>query len=256
MKRLIIFCACWILGVAGVRAAADYLINEDGIERVNPNETYEPFEGFSNDVTKAENQQFMLGFVTSASVFTIKTFDRSGNLTEIASAVVLKPGIAVTCYHAIHKAWKVTGKLGNGKAVDFVGYMPPMLNNDLCLMRYEPSLGRGIILAVVKQAMVGEKVYTIGAPEGLGHSLAEGIISAFREVSGYGMTIQITAPISQGSSGGALLDHRLCLLGIIAFMWKDGQNLNFAIPNDVILDELGYYKTHPNALVPFPYWQK
>jgi len=39
-------------------------------------------------------------------------------------------------------------------------------------------------------------------------------------------------------------------------MWKEGQNLNFAIPNDVILNEFRYRNEHPEAMVPFPYWRK
>jgi S1-C subfamily serine protease len=219
--------------------------------------SFEPSARFSNDVDKATLQKCLLDYRISESVFTIKTFNRAGNLTGIASAVVLQPGIAITCFHVIGDSWRVTGVLGNGKVVDFVAYMPPMLNHDVCLMRYEPSTVGGVIcFAATERATVGDKVYTIGAPEGLGHTLGEGIISAFREVSGYGMTIQITAPISRGSSGGLLLDRRTYFLGIIAFMWKEGQNLNFAIPNDVILAEFKYLKAHPEAMISFPYWRK
>ena len=251
MKRLIIFCACWIL--AAKVWAADPYIHKDGILLENPD--VPGLEPGTNSVYS--RTVYSAPFVMSESVFTIKTFDRSGNLSGIASATVLKPGIAVTCFHVIRDAWRTTGRLGNGKEVEFVEYMSPVLNKDICLLRYQPTTeGLGVCLASTKNAIECEKIYTIGAPEGFGHTIAEGIISAFREIPGYGMTIQITAPISQGSSGGALLDHRAYLLGIISFMWRDGQNLNFAIPNDVILDEVKYFKTHPEAMVSFSYWRK
>jgi peptidoglycan hydrolase-like protein with peptidoglycan-binding domain len=75
---------------------------------------------------------------------------------------------------------------------------------------------------------VGERAFTVGAPQGLELSLAEGIISSKRAVDA-GRLFQTSAPISKGSSGGGLFDAHGNLLGITTFMLKDAQNLNFAI---------------------------
>lgn len=77
----------------------------------------------------------------------------------------------------------------------------------------------------------GEKVYAIGAPRGLELSISEGIVSAKRGDVFFDppILIQITAPISPGSSGGGLFDARARLVGITTFLLKDAQNLNFAI---------------------------
>ena len=75
---------------------------------------------------------------------------------------------------------------------------------------------------------VGERTFTVGAPQGLELTLAEGIVSSKRAVDA-GRLFQTSAPISKGSSGGGLFDAHGNLLGITTFMLKDAQNLNFAI---------------------------
>lgn len=75
---------------------------------------------------------------------------------------------------------------------------------------------------------IGERVYTIGNPSGLTNTLGEGIVSGLREYEGM-LYIQTSAPISPGSSGGALVDKYGALVGITTFRLKDGQGLNFAI---------------------------
>jgi tetratricopeptide (TPR) repeat protein len=78
---------------------------------------------------------------------------------------------------------------------------------------------------------VGEKVYAIGAPQGLELTLSEGLISGLREY-GSARLIQTTAAISPGSSGGGLFDTQARLVGITTFVVKNGQNLNFALPGE------------------------
>jgi hypothetical protein len=77
--------------------------------------------------------------------------------------------------------------------------------------------------------VVGEKVYAIGAPEGLELTISEGLISGLREFD-KGQVIQTSAAISHGSSGGGLFDSEGRLVGITTFYLKEGQSLNFALP--------------------------
>jgi S1-C subfamily serine protease len=80
----------------------------------------------------------------------------------------------------------------------------------------------------VADLAVGERVYTIGNPSGLAKTLGEGLISGLRQTDGIHY-VQTSAPISPGSSGGALVDSRGSLVGITTFLHKEAQNLNFAI---------------------------
>jgi hypothetical protein len=70
-----------------------------------------------------------------------------------------------------------------------------------------------------------------GNPEGLQGTVSDGIISAFRGDRSY---IQITAPISPGSSGSPVLDESGQVIGMATLVYREGQNLNFAISSETI----------------------
>jgi S1-C subfamily serine protease len=106
----------------------------------------------------------------------------------------------------------------------------------------------------------GENVFVIGHPEGLRFTLSTGIISRL-----HGSTIQMSAPVSPGNSGGPVFDDRGNLLGIVTSMVdKNGdpnaENLNFAVRTDALLEDSGWdfasfgrrrfsdYVTHDEAL--------
>jgi hypothetical protein len=80
---------------------------------------------------------------------------------------------------------------------------------------------------------VGSRIYAIGSPNGLTGTISEGIVSSIRNMEGIEM-IQITAPISPGSSGGPVLDNNGNVIGIAKGTFSSGQNLNFAVPSKLI----------------------
>ncbi len=75
----------------------------------------------------------------------------------------------------------------------------------------------------------GDRVLVVGNPEGLERTVSEGIVSAVRNVGDYGNVIQISAPISPGSSGSPVLNLKGEVVGVATFVDKEGQNLNFAV---------------------------
>ena len=80
---------------------------------------------------------------------------------------------------------------------------------------------------------VGQAVYAVGNPQGLQGTFSPGVISAIRPEGNSlvaGKVLQITAPISPGSSGGPVLDSNAEVIGIAVGTRTQGQNLNFAIP--------------------------
>jgi S1-C subfamily serine protease len=83
----------------------------------------------------------------------------------------------------------------------------------------------------------GERVYAIGAPEGLELTFSEGVVSSLREAEGVHM-IQTSAPTSPGSSGGGLFDAQANLIGITTFQLREGQSLNFALPGEWVKSAL------------------
>jgi hypothetical protein len=82
-----------------------------------------------------------------------------------------------------------------------------------------------------RRARTGERVYAIGNPRGLEQSISDGIISGNRQFDDGTLWIQHSAPISPGSSGGALISAHGELLGINSRLWKESENINFAVPS-------------------------
>jgi S1-C subfamily serine protease len=90
----------------------------------------------------------------------------------------------------------------------------------------------------------GEKAIVIGNPTGLTGSVSDGIISAFRENRSL---IQITAPISPGSSGSPVMDENGQVIGVARSVSKQGQNLNFAIAVEKVAATLGWSTAQSSA---------
>jgi len=99
---------------------------------------------------------------------------------------------------------------------------------DRCILRSEKKLEKWVTIRPYDDIKVGEPALTVGTPQGLELTVADGLVSSKRSHEGRRL-IQTTAPISQGSSGGGLFDAQGHLLGITTFHLKVGQNLNFAI---------------------------
>ena len=81
----------------------------------------------------------------------------------------------------------------------------------------------------------GEDIFVIGNPLGLESTVSTGIISAVRDIPAFGKILQITAPISPGSSGSPVINSKGEVIGIATLVITKGQNLNFAIPSDKII---------------------
>jgi hypothetical protein len=92
-----------------------------------------------------------------------------------------------------------------------------------------------------EQVQVGDSVVAIGSPLAILEKLtglsteatvSNGIVSGLRDWPEHGMRVfQITAPISPGSSGGALLNLKGEVIGVTFAQLANGQNLNFAVPS-------------------------
>ncbi|HUR37039.1 MAG TPA: serine protease, partial [Terriglobales bacterium] len=105
-----------------------------------------------------------------------------------------------------------------------------------------------------KEVNAGDTVFVIGHPEGLYFSLSTGIVS---RIPG-DRTLQISAPISPGNSGGPVYDPHGVLVGIVSYtfnkaMAPNAENLNFAVDADVLLDTQGwlYEDKGPEKLASF-----
>lgn len=163
------------------------------------------------------------------SVFVIETLGADGSVVAMGSGVAVAANQVVTNKHVVESAISLKLRKGKKTWAAKVTHLDP--NHDLCRLTAEGLNAPPVSLRVSSTLQVGERVYTIGAPQGLELTFSEGLISALREFE-EGRIIQTSAAISAGSSGGGLFDQRGKLVGITTFLVKEGQNLNFALPSE------------------------
>jgi hypothetical protein len=100
---------------------------------------------------------------------------------------------------------------------------------DLALLSISGAKAPALALGDSNEVAVGDEVYVIGNPRGLEGTFSQGIISGIRQIGSESL-LQVTAPISPGSSGGPVLNSSGKVIGVAALTFRGGQNLNFAIP--------------------------
>jgi serine protease Do len=103
-----------------------------------------------------------------------------------------------------------------------------------------------LALGSAVDAIEGQRMPAIGNPEGLDGTVSEGTISAFRENRS---VIQITAPISHGSSGSPVIDESGQILGITKGDFPDGENLIVYESIEEQTEALEYNGCHDRATV-------
>ncbi len=167
----------------------------------------------------------------SMSVARVNALDGSGRTAMVGSGVVVARGAVITNCHVVSRASAVQVKLGSDLHSGSVEVADEEL--DLCRLSVPGLDVPAVQVGAVGALRTGQRVYAIGAPQGLDLTISEGIVSSLREVPG-GTVIQTTAPVSRGSSGGGLFDASGRLVGIVTFQHRYGQNLNFALPADWI----------------------
>ncbi len=167
----------------------------------------------------------------SQSVVTVLAFDHQHQPKGLGSGVVIAGERVVTNCHVLAGA-AAAGVVFQEHGIE-ARVVDSMITRDLCLLAVPGLRATPIQRRASAELRVGQRVYALGAPHGLELTFSEGMISSLRR-TGKNPLIQTSAPISQGSSGGALLSRDGRLIGITTLQHKTGQNLNFAVPADWI----------------------
>jgi S1-C subfamily serine protease len=169
------------------------------------------------------------------SVVLLSMSDANGQPISLGSGFFVGYDIVATNAHVIEGARsglaKRISQTATMRVLDIAGIDAA---RDIALLRVE---GQGPALALTDSASVGETVYAIGNPEGLEGTFSQGIVSGIRAVGDYRF-LQITAPISPGSSGGPVLNERGEAIGVATATYRGGQNLNFALPAEYVRELL------------------
>jgi S1-C subfamily serine protease len=144
--------------------------------------------------------------------------------------VVSKDGRIVTNYHVIRNASSAIVKLPDGAFYDVEGVLEFDKDRDLAVIKARGQDFRTVLLGDSDRVQVGETIVAIGSPLSLESTVSSGIVSGIRTDEKGGKFLQITAPISPGSSGGPLFNMAGEVVGITTLYLEGGENLNFAIP--------------------------
>ncbi len=168
----------------------------------------------------------------SPAVFYMEIYDETGWCTKTGSGFFLRDdGLAVTNYHVISGAASATVTLaGSGAVYDVLGVYDFSAEEDWAVLQIGGANFQTLEIGDASYDVGGATVYAIGSPLGLQNTISSGIISNPARKDGSMTYIQMSAAISPGSSGGALLNKYGQVIGITSATYSDGQNLNLAIP--------------------------
>ncbi len=161
----------------------------------------------------------------------------NGRRHTVGSGFFVGTDAIATNLHVVH------GLLGNcyAKLVNQTneylveGYTHIDVEHDLVILKVARGNAPILLWSNGDDTQVGDTIYAVGNPRGLQGTFSDGIISSIRSDAN-GKILQMTAPISRGSSGGPVINSRGEVIGVSFASRSDGQNLNFAIPsNDLIV---------------------
>ena len=172
----------------------------------------------------------------NGAVVSIVMSDKAGHpVAQGSGFLISKDGRVVTNYHVIKTGSSAMIKLPDGAFFPVDGVVASDKDRDVAIIKAHGNNFRTLTLGDSARLKVGEEVVAIGNPLSLESTVSNGIVSAMRTVEEEGgKFLQITAPISHGSSGGPLFNMAGEVVGITSAGIKGGENLNFAIPiNDV-----------------------
>jgi S1-C subfamily serine protease/Flp pilus assembly protein TadD len=170
------------------------------------------------------------------STVIIFVYDDKGEFLQLGSGFFISQnGDVITNYHVLQGASSAEIKTADGKTYPITYILAGDAQNDIIRLSVKIPSQYVYPLSLSKTIPeVGERIIVYGSPLGLENTVSDGIVSAIRDIPDYGRIIQITAPISPGSSGSPVLNLQGEVIGIASFQMVEGQNLNFAIPSEKI----------------------
>jgi hypothetical protein len=170
------------------------------------------------------------------SIVSIVMSDKDGHpIAQGSGFLISKDGHVVTNYHVIKTGSSAIVKLPDGAFFVVDGVLASDKDRDVAIIKAHGNDFRTLTLGDSDRLQVGEEVVAIGSPLSLESTVSNGIVSAIRTVEDEGgKFVQVTAPISPGSSGGPLFNMAGEVVGITTSHLIGGQNLNFAIPINAV----------------------
>jgi hypothetical protein len=168
------------------------------------------------------------------SVVLITTQDPKGQPISLGSGFFVAKDTIATNFHVIDGASAGYAKvIGEPAKLTIEGVINADALRDLALLKVSSSSTPALQVADKISINTGDPVFAIGNPRGLEGTFSQGIVSSIRQIAA-NRILQITAPISPGSSGGPVLDETGTVVGVAVASIANAQNLNFAVPSDYL----------------------
>ena len=167
---------------------------------------------------------------TADSVFMLEVFSNRNQAIATGSGfLAFGKDLLVTNYHVIEDAAYLIAVSDDYREYYIDKLCVSDASNDLAILRFDEAPGAAALEFDAKTKLKrSQPVLAIGSPAGLMNTISIGNISAFYKSGGKDW-IQFTAPISAGSSGGALLNDAGKVIGITTATYASAQNVNMAV---------------------------
>ena len=166
-----------------------------------------------------------------ASTVLIRIKDATGDPMAIGSGFFINKDQIVSNWHVVEDATTAYAMSVDEKTrYNIEGIIAMNPKQDLVILKVSGK-GSPLPLGDSNIVQVGESIYVTGNPEGWTGTFSVGVVSSF-QMRYVGKRLQITAPVSPGSSGGPVLNDKAEVIGIVyaGHSGPDAQNLNLAIP--------------------------
>ncbi len=172
-------------------------------------------------------------------------FKQSRVQKSLGSGVIVSTnGYIVTNNHVIENAEEITVTIGDDTKTEYAAKIVGRdADSDLAVIKIEAKNLVPMKIGDSSTLQVGDVIFAIGNPFGVGNTVTQGIISALNKnkvgINRYENYIQTDASINPGNSGGALVDSRGALIGLnTAIISKSGGNdgIGFAVPVNMVKD--------------------
>ena len=209
---------------------------------------------------KAEDQRIRLEKVTLSGdkitskeiydryqdrIYEVIAYNSLGKPVSKGTGFLFKNQLIATNYHVVEDARKITVKsMRDGANEEEVAVLLANELSDWVVLdkfvdnifseKQRPSLPQ---VAITEKIQTGDSVTVIGNPYGLVGSVSNGVVSSTRLIDGTNW-IQITAPISKGSSGSPVFDGSGRWIGLATLASQSGQNINLATPSTSISEQI------------------
>ena len=174
----------------------------------------------------------------SPSVVVVYNLNETGQTRGHGTGFFIEPwGMVATNYHVVEGASSLKIKTKNGTVMDIRGIAASDAENDVVILSAILPVDSIRTLKMTPfLPQVGDKIVVIGTPyhPQLAQTITDGLVSAIRPLAGGKRLIQISAPISPGSSGSPVMNTKGEVVGIATRVHRQASHIGIAVPGEII----------------------